>query len=46
MKESEKQAQKKAQEKFNSVAGKKEVENQNQTNNVKQEGLGPINQKR
>lgn len=46
MEKSEKQMQKKDQEKFNSVTNKKKVENQNQTNNVKQEGIGPINQKR
>lgn len=43
---SEKMEQKKAEEKFNSITNKKKVENQNQTNNVRQEGIGPINQKR
>jgi len=42
----EKQQQKKEHEKFNSITNKVKVENQNQTNNVIQEGLGPINQKK
>ncbi|MBO5031966.1 MAG: hypothetical protein J6D08_08795 [Lachnospiraceae bacterium] len=32
--------------KFNSVTSKTTPENQNQTHNVKKEGLQPINQKR
>lgn len=31
---------------FNSVTQKKKTENQNQQHNVRQEGIGPINQKR
>lgn len=46
MKQSEKEQQKKNQNKFNSIANKKEVENQNQTHNSKKEGIAPINQKR
>lgn len=46
MKQSEKEQQKKNQNKFNSITNKKEVENQNQTHNSKKEGIGPINQKR
>lgn len=46
MKQSEKEQQKKNQNKFNSVTNKKEVENQNQTHNSKKEGIAPINQKR
>lgn len=32
--------------KFNSVTEKKTPENQNQQHNVRQEGIGPVNQKR
>lgn len=32
--------------KFNSVTQKHKVENQNQTHNVRKEGIAPINQKR
>jgi len=46
MKQSEKEQQKKNQNKFNSITNKKEVENQNQTHNSKKEGIAPINQKR
>lgn len=42
----EKMQQKKEHEKFNSVTNKTKVENQNQTHNVVEEGIGPINQKR
>lgn len=42
----EKQQQKKEHEKFNSITNKVKVENQNQTHNVIEEGIGPINQKR
>ena len=45
-KQQEKLQQKKEQEKFNSVTQKAKPENQNQENNVRQEGIGPINQKR
>lgn len=45
-KEELKQQQKKCNEKFNSVTQKKKVENQNQTHNVRKEGIAPINQKR
>lgn len=37
---------KKSNEKFNSVTNKVKVENQNQTHNVRKEGIAPINQKR
>jgi len=42
----EKQQQKKEHEKFNNITNKIKVENQNQTHNVVEEGIGPINQKR
>ncbi len=42
----EKQQQKRENEKFNSITNKVKVENQNQTHNVVEEGIGPINQKR
>jgi len=42
----EKLQQKKENEKFNNVTNKSKVENQNQTHNVVQEGIGPINQKK
>ncbi|WP_202621603.1 hypothetical protein [Anaerocolumna sedimenticola] len=42
----EKRQQKKENEKFNSITNKVKVENQNQTRNVVDEGIGPINQKR
>ncbi len=32
--------------KFNSVTEKKKPENQNQQHNVRQEGIGPVNQKK
>lgn len=32
--------------KYNSITQKKEPENQNQTHNVRKEGIQPINQKR
>lgn len=41
----EKLTQKEYSEKFNSVTHKVKTENQNQTYNVKKEGLGPNNQK-
>ncbi|MGB8455197.1 MAG: hypothetical protein WCD89_23060 [Anaerocolumna sp.] len=37
---------KKENGKFNSITNKVKVENQNQTHNVVEEGIGPINQKR
>ena len=37
---------KKNNEEFNSITQKVKVENQNQTHNVRQEGIAPINQKR
>lgn len=40
------QQRKKSNEKFNSITNKKKVENQNQTHNVREEGIAPINQKR
>lgn len=45
-KEVEKQQRKKSNEKFNSITKKEKVENQNQTHNVRKEGISPINQKR
>lgn len=45
-KELEKQQRKKSNEKFNSVTQKVKVEDQNQTHNVRKEGIAPINQKR
>lgn len=45
-KELEKKHQKKSNEKFNTVTQKTKVENQNQTHNVREEGIAPINQKR
>lgn len=44
--ELEEQQRKKSNEKFNSVTNKVKVENQNQTHNVRKEGIAPINQKR
>ena len=38
--------EKKDHNKFNSVTQKSKVENQNQTHNVRKEGIAPINQKR
>lgn len=32
--------------KFNNVTQKTKPENQNQTHNVREEGIGPVNQKR
>lgn len=37
---------KKANEMFNSVTNKVKSENQNQTHNVRKEGINPVNQKR
>lgn len=42
----EKLVQKKEKEKFNTITNKNKVENQNQSHNVVQEGIGPVNQKR
>lgn len=42
----EQKAQQESQNKFNGVTQKKEPENQNQTHNVRKEGIQPINQKR
>lgn len=38
--------EKKDHDKFNSITQKNKVENQNQTHNVRKEGIAPINQKR
>ncbi len=46
MKNVVKSQEKKDKEKFNSVTNKKDVENQNQTHNVRDEGIGPENQRR
>lgn len=43
---SEKLQQKVELEKFNNITQKKKIENQNQSHNVVEEGIGPINQKR
>lgn len=40
------QQRKKSNEKINNVTNKVKVENQNQTHNVRKEGIAPINQKR
>lgn len=45
-KELEQKQQKKENEMFNSITQKVKVENQNQTHNVRKEGIQPINQKR
>lgn len=45
-KEQEKLQQKVFHDEFNSVTQKEKVENQNQTHNVRKEGIAPINQKR
>lgn len=45
-KELEKLQRKKSNEEFNSITQKQKVENQNQTHNVREEGIAPINQKR
>lgn len=42
----EQKQQKKENEMFNSITQKVKVENQNQTHNVRKEGIQPINQKR
>ena len=46
MKKEENEQRKKENEMFNSITQKVKVENQNQTHNVKKEGIQPINQKR
>lgn len=45
-KEKEQRERQKNLNKFNSVTQKVKPENQNQTHNVRKEGIGPINQKR
>ena len=45
-KELENLQRKKSNEEFNSITQKQKVENQNQTHNVREEGIAPINQKR
>lgn len=45
-KELEHLQRKRSEEQFNSVTQKQKVENQNQTHNVREEGIAPINQKR
>lgn len=44
--EQEKMQQKRSKEVFNNITQKEKVENQNQTYNVRKEGIQPINQKR
>lgn len=43
-KQQEKQQRKKSNEAFNSITQKVKVENQNQTHNVREEGIRPIHQ--
>lgn len=45
-KEREELKRKKSNEEFNSITRKVKPENQNQTHNVRKEGIAPINQKR
>lgn len=45
-KETEKSAEKRVNEEFNSITQKLKPENQNQTHNARKEGIFPINQKR
>lgn len=45
-KEKEQRERQKNLNEFNSVTQKVKPENQNQTHNVRNEGIGPINQKR
>lgn len=45
-KEELKNQRRKSNEEFNSITQKVKAENQNQTNNVRKEGIEPINQKR
>lgn len=45
-KEREELNRKKSNEEFNSITRKVKPENQNQTHNVRKEGIAPINQKR
>lgn len=44
--EAENRQEKKSNDMFNSITNKAKVENQNQTHNVRKEGISPINQKR
>lgn len=46
MKHTIKSQEKKDLEQFNSITNKKKPENQNQEHNVREEAIGPINQKR
>lgn len=45
-KEREKLNREKSNEEFNGVTQKVKPENQNQTHNVRKEGIAPVNQKR
>ena len=45
-KKKEQQERKKNLNEFNSVTQKVKPENQNQEHNVREEGIGPVNQKR
>ena len=45
-KQLEKQDQQRSENKFNIITEKAKPENQNQTHNVRKEGITPINQKR
>lgn len=46
LKQQNESQEKKEHYKFNNVTQKNKVENQNQTHNVRKEGIAPINQKR
>lgn len=46
MNKQEKINEQKSLNKFNSVTQKHKPENQNQSHNVREEGIGPVNQKR
>ena len=45
-KDRERLEQQESKNKFNSITQKQKPENQNQTHNVRKEGINPINQKR
>ena len=45
-KKQEQMNEQKALNKFNSITEKQKPENQNQQHNVREEGIGPVNQKR
>ena len=45
-KKQEQMNEQKSLNKFNSITEKQKPENQNQQHNVREEGIGPVNQKR